>query len=101
MVDSEIMMNSLPTQTTFVYDRNSGEVVHIHQFVPAEPDGRCSEEEMEETALRLAPKSFDGNRLAILHEGALQISPEYLYRVEVDSGRLVTETVPSTPVSGG
>jgi hypothetical protein len=99
MADNE-MMNSTPTQTSFVYDRDSGEVVHIHQFVPAEPEGRCSDEEMEETALRLAPSSVDKGRLAILHEGPMKLSADYLYRIDTESGRLVTEQVPPNPISG-
>lgn len=91
--------SSRATQTCFVYSRQTGEVVHIHQFVPAEPDGRISDEAMEETALKLAPASFDRAGLAVLHRGAdLDLTSATRYRVDVEGGELVEEPVPDVSI---
>lgn len=91
---------SKATQTCFVYDRRTGEVVHIHQFVPVEPDGRMAEEEMEETARRLSPAKHDRAGLAVLYRGAdLELTPAVFYRVDVERGELVEESIPSASPS--
>lgn len=90
-----------PTKISFVYDTRTGEVVHIHQFIPAYPDGTCSEREMEETALKLAPTIFDRAQLAVLHhDEELGLTAAYQYRVDIESRRLVREPIPSEPISG-
>lgn len=94
-------MQSQPTKTSFVYDTRTGKVVHIHQFIPAQPDGTCSDSEMEETALRLAPAAWDRAKLGILHYAKrLDLNPEHQYRVDVKSRELVVEPAPLKPVQG-
>lgn len=88
-----------PSKTTFVYDKKTGKVVHIHQFIPYHPDGACSDHEMEETAMKLAPLAWDRSQLGALHHGkTLEISPEHRYRIDVESHRLVVEPAPTKPV---
>jgi hypothetical protein len=83
-----------PTKTTFVYDRRTGKVVHVHQFVPYERNGTISDREMEEMALSLAPASLNRERLGVLHQGRdLELSPERIYRVDVKTGKLVAKEV--------
>lgn len=83
------------TKTWFVYDRRTGKVVHIHQFIPAHPGGTCSDREMEETALKLAPVAWDRAYLSVLHhEKELDINPEHQYRVDIEKGALVVEPAP-------
>jgi hypothetical protein len=84
--------NSEPMQRSFVYDSRTGEIVHIHQFVPFSPDGRCPTDEMAETALTLAPSALDRSELGVLHhEGVLELSHEFAYRVDVVKNQLVRE----------
>ncbi|WP_199254147.1 hypothetical protein [Mycolicibacterium mengxianglii] len=91
-------VNSVPTQTTFVYHRETGEVIHIHRYVPATADGRCSDEEMAETALALAPTWADRGSLGTLHQGAFELSAQDGYRVDLGTGQLQTERLrPTTP----
>lgn len=93
-MESDADNYSRATQTCFVYSRQTGEVVHIHQFVPAGPDGRATTEEMEEAALRLAPAAYDRADLATLQGGAaLDLTPAMLYRVDVERGELIEEPV--------
>ena len=83
------------TRTWFVYDSRTGKVVHIHQFVPAHPGGTCSDREMEQTALELAPAAWERTYLGVLaHEGELVLSPEHRYRVDVENRALVVEPAP-------
>lgn len=90
------------TKTTFVYDTRTGKVVHIHQFVPARPDGTCSDREMEETAVSLAPAAWDRANLAALHHDKdLELNPEHQYRVDIKSRRLVVEPTPLEPTQRG
>jgi hypothetical protein len=86
------------TKTWFVYDRRTGKVVHIHQFIPASPGGTCSDREMEETALKLAPAAWDRANLSVLHhDKELDINPKYQYRVNIKSRALVVESAPPEP----
>ena len=85
------------TKTWFVYDRRTGKVMHIHQFIPAHPGGTCSDREMEETALKLAPAVADRAYLSVLyHEEELDINPEHQYRVDIEKGTLIVEPAPPT-----
>ena len=100
---------SQPMQTSVVYDQRTGEIVHIHQFVPAYPDDDCPTDEMAktalemaETALKLAVSTSDGAQrrseprigLGVAHFGRdLMINPESSYRIDVESGRLIEEAL--------
>jgi hypothetical protein len=84
------------TKTSFVYDTRTGEIVHVHQFIPASPDGTCPDREMEETALKLAPAALDRAQLEVLHhDGEMDLTPEREYRVDVENRKLLVETAPS------
>ena len=88
-----------PRKTCFVYDTRTGRVVHIHQFVPSHPDGTCSDEEMEKTALDLAPTECDLGHLAVIHrDGDGDLDPEFDFRVDCDKRELIKE--PARPVTG-
>jgi hypothetical protein len=96
-VDSEPTQPK-PTKTTFVYDQQTGKVVHIHQFIPAGPDGTCSDQEMEETALNLAPAAWKRAHLAVLHhDRELDLDPNARYRVDIGKRQLVVEPAPKKP----
>ena len=89
------------TKTSFAYDTRTGEVVHTHQFIPTSPEGTCSEREMEEMALKFAPSALDRAQLAVLHhDEEVDLTPEYEYRVDVESRRLVAEPAPPKPRPG-
>jgi hypothetical protein len=95
------MTEAKATKTTFVYDNQTGEVVHVHQFIPASPGGTCSEREMEETALALAPTALDRAQLGVLHhDEELDLEPEYHYRIDVEAGRLVADRAPNKSPQG-
>ncbi len=100
---------SQPTQTSVVYDQRTGEIVHIHQFVPAYPDDVCPTDEMAEmalemaeTALKLTVSHSDGAQrrseprigLGVAHFGRdLILNPECSYRIDVEDGRLIEEAL--------
>jgi hypothetical protein len=87
-----------PTKTSFVYNTRTGAVVHVHQFIPADPTGKHSDREMEEVAMRLAPTRWDRADLAVLHDHEQRaLSPEHTYRVDVENRRLVIEPASSDP----
>ena len=91
-------LEAKPTKTWFVYDKRTGKVVHIHQFVPAQPGGTCSDREMEETALNLAPAAWNRSQLSILqHDKELALHPEHRYRVDIKKRALVVEPAPPQP----
>ena len=107
-MDDDVLA-SQPTQTSVVYDQRTGEIVHIHQFVPAGPDDVCPTDEMAETALEMAETALtlavshsDGTLrrneprigLGVAHFGRdLILNPEYDYRIDVENGRLIEETL--------
>jgi hypothetical protein len=100
---------SQPMQTSVVYDQRTGEIVHIHHFVPTDPDDVCPTDEMAETALemaetalKLAASHSDGAQrrsesrigLGVAHFGRdLILNPEYNYRIDVENRRLIEETL--------
>lgn len=72
-------------QTCLVYDVRTGVVVHIHQFCPLEAGGRCSDAEMDETALALAPDECPRDQLATLQVvGDIELRSGHLYYVDRD-----------------
>lgn len=91
-----------PTRTCFVYDKRTGKVVHIHQFIATDPNAACSTEEIEKTALKLAPTQCDRAHLSVLHsdESEQQLSPEFRYRVNCNTHKLIREPAPAIPQVG-
>ena len=86
-------------KTTFVYDLRTGRVVHVHQFIPYEPNGTISDREMEEMALTQAPPVFERSSLSVVHYGRdLELSPAKHYRVDVKTRKLIVEAAPTKPV---
>lgn len=86
------------TKTTFVYDTGTGKVVHVHQFIPFDPNGTISDREMEEMALSQAPPAWERSRLSFLHRGKdLELSPRQHYRVDVKNRKLLIEAAPTRP----
>ena len=86
-----------PTNTCFVYDKRTGKVVHIHQFIAADPDGKCSKEEMEKSALSLAPTRCNRAHLGVVHldEADQRLNPEFIYRVDLNTQKLIRERAPA------
>jgi hypothetical protein len=84
-----------PRQTAFVYDRKTGDVFHVHQYIPLAEDAVLSDQEMERAAL--ANASADGRpaQSAVLHQrGALHIEPGQRLRVNPRSKKLTAEPAP-------
>ena len=88
-------------QTCFVYDVRTGIVVHIHQFCPLEAGGRCSEAEMEQTAIALAPDEFPRDHLATLQvSGDVELRPGHLYHVDRDRQTFRAEPISARGMRG-
>ncbi|SPH18347.1 hypothetical protein DEA8626_01884 [Defluviimonas aquaemixtae] len=87
-------MTAKPKKTCFVFDRRTGKVVHVHQFIPAHPDGDCADEEMERMALQLAPQDCDRSQLGVLHcAGDGDRQTEFDLMVKPKSGELIRKPV--------
>lgn len=87
-----------PRQTVFLYDRSNGEVVHVHQFAPLDPDTRLNEEEMRHGALIQAGSARPHTKLAALHaRKGMQLNPSKRYRVDLKTGKLITEAAEQLP----
>lgn len=86
------------TQTCFVYHAATGYVVHVHQFCPLEPGGRCAESDMARTALELVPEELPRSDLAVLHHyGELRLTPGHRYRVDPERKTFTAEPHASRP----
>ena len=86
-----------PTKTTFVYDTRTGKVVHVHQFVPYDSKGTCSDHEMETAALELAPAACEREHLAVLHfDGDKYSDRSIRYRVDCEKRVLIEESAVAT-----
>ena len=86
------------TQWCLVYDRNTGAVVHIHQHISF-GRSRAPEADLAEAALEHAVQTLEEARadyerdsLRVAHPPEeISLSPELIYRVDVDSGRVRAE----------
>ena len=84
--------NANPEQTCFVYDAATGYVVHIHQFSPLEPGGRCAEAEIERAALQQVSSRVSHYDLAVFHHsGELKLAPGHRYRIDPERQTFVAE----------
>jgi hypothetical protein len=82
----------LASQWCVVYERDTGAIVHIHQFVPTSAQDRWSTDELERVAREAAVRFHPGIALNILHpaEGT-KLNPRLRYRVDPKSQSLLTE----------
>jgi len=74
------------SQFCLVYEKDTGKVVHIHEFIPAEPSSGCSREELEIQALQLAPTKYPRSGLAAFHPTTHQVFKRH-FRYQVDTRR--------------
>jgi hypothetical protein len=83
---------SLASQFCLVYEKQTGKVVHIHEFISVDPAGRCAPDELETQALQLAPAKYARSDLATFHPKPDQIvSRQFKYRVDCDRNKLLIE----------
>jgi hypothetical protein len=83
-----------PTRTSFVYDAETGEVIHVHQFVPWKEGDTGDVDQVREMALAQARASRGKDlRLETLDLDGDYYSGDVRYRVELKSRELVREPV--------
>jgi hypothetical protein len=81
------------TQWCLVYDRRTGAVVHIHQFIAAAPDGVVSPERLASQAIEQASKRQGQEFLEVAYPDDVSLDINARYRVDPASGRVTSETV--------
>lgn len=80
------------SQFCLVYDKETGKVVHIHEFISAEPSGAVSSEILETQALQLAPTKFERHRLAVFHPEKGQVfGRQFRYRIDCQKQTLIID----------
>ncbi len=83
---------SMSSQFCLVYDKETGKVVHIHEFVSAGPAAAASNEMLETQALQLAPTKFERHRLAVFHpEKGQAFGRQFRYRIDTHKQALIVE----------
>ena len=94
----ELPMQAVPTHTVVVYDRQTGTVVHIHDFVAAGGDSPWSADDMKRVALDEVRDRGPLDRLVAIE------MPDDLrrsggdFRVDVAAGKLVAEPSRDAPL---
>ena len=93
----ELPMQAVPTHTVVVYDRQTGSVVHIHDFVADSDGSPWSADDMKRVALDEVRDRGPLDRLV-----AIEMPDELRrsgadFRVDVDTGKLVAEPSRDTP----
>lgn len=94
----ELPTQAVPTHTFVVYDRQTGTVLHIHDFVAAGDDSPWSADEMKRIALDAVRDREQLDRLVAVE------MPEDLrrsggdFRVDVGAGKLVAEPSRDAPL---
>ena len=82
----------ISSQFCLVYDKETGTVVHIHEFVSADPQGAASREMLETQALQLAPTKFERHRLAVFHpEKGQAFGRQFRYRIDCQTQALIVD----------
>lgn len=84
----------IPTQAVAVYDRSSGEIVHIHAFVPARPGGTMPVDELRDAAMEMASRFCGTESLSVadVPEELLR-QPGRRLAVDPKSGKVGAEAV--------
>lgn len=78
------------SQFCLVYDKATGEVVHVHEFVSDDPKGSCSRETLEKQALELAPTKYERASLAVFHpDRGQRFSHNDIYRIDRQKNALI------------
>jgi hypothetical protein len=76
--------------TTVVYDRVTGEIIHLHHTAVFERALTPSEDEMVREALTQAEQArADLSRVSSLFLGSRLLNPDYEYRVDPDTRTLI------------
>ncbi len=89
-------------QWCVVYDRRTGAVVHIHQFIALSSDEARSEDELASQAIEQATRRFGKDFLEVAHpEDATPLDSNTRYSVDLESGAVRYEKLlRSLAVSG-
>jgi hypothetical protein len=85
-------------QTCFLYDKATGDVVHIHQFCPVESGDRCSDAAMERAARDNASTDHAKLELAAFHHsGELMLESGHRYRIDPKQKTFIAEPMAEWP----
>ncbi len=94
---TDLPFDSSPTQTCVVYDQRTGRVVHVHDFVPAEPGGSSAPSEMRAAALDATSSLAEKQYLAIAEVPEDLLGSEGAYRVNAETGKVYAEPLDPGP----
>lgn len=78
-------------QWCLIYERPTGKVIHIHQFLPLTANDRMPREELEKAAMTALEPERRGQteRLGVFHAGSGdRLEPGMIYSVDPDSLKL-------------
>lgn len=86
-----------PTQRCLVYDKRSGRVIHVHDFIGADSKSKISTADMAEQALTYAGDSVAKANLATIEATGDLSSADVLYKVDIGSGKVIAQPATQRP----
>ncbi len=90
---TELPFDSSPTQTCVVYDQRTGRVVHVHDFIPAEPGGSAAPSEMRAAALEATGSVVEQQYLAVAEVPEDLLDSKGACRVNAETGKVYAESL--------
>ena len=96
--ETELPMQAVPTHTLVVYDRQTGAVLHIHDFVTAGGDSPWSADDMKRVALAEVSNRGQLDRLAAIEMPADLRRSGGDFRIDVGTEKLIAEPSPDAPL---
>ena len=89
-----------PSQACVVYDRTDGRIIHIHEFIAADPSQNESWDELHAAAMEMASKLSGTENLAVADvPDELVRGSRGPWRVDPSSGEVKAEQEPFTEQS--
>lgn len=95
----ETPFQSIPTQRCLVYDKRTGQVIHIHDFIGADPKSRLSTSELETQALTYSGDQIKKEHMAVVEATGDLGATDITYSVDTGTGSIIETPLGHNPSS--
>jgi len=86
-----------PTQRCLVYDKRTGQVIHVHDFIGTDSKSRLSTAEMETQALTYAGDQIEKEHMSITEATGDLDATDITYRVDIGTGAVIATSLGQNP----
>lgn len=90
-----------PTQRCLVYDKRTGKVIHVHDFIGTDSKSKLSTAEMETQALTYAGDQIEKEHMAITEAIGDLDAADITYSVDIGTGMVIATPLGQNPSTLG